>query len=268
MSDVVVLCYHAVSPDWPAQLSVTPERFEHQLRELVGRGYRGATFTEAVTFPPYPRTLAVTFDDGMRSVLERARPVLDRLGLPATVFVPTDLVGSDAPMRWRGIEQWLGGEHEDELVPLTWQELSTLRDGGWEIGSHSRTHSRLVELGDDELSAELTGSRKRLEAELGGPCASLAYPFGEADDRVVRAAGEAGYRAAGGLPTSFDHASALSWPRTGVWHSDGPFSFRVKVSRPVRSLQRSSAFRLLDRPRRAFKRLLHPDRMRRAWLDE
>ena len=118
MSDVVVLCYHAVSPDWPAQLSVTPERFEHQLRELVGRGYRGATFTEAVTSPPHPRTLAVTFDDGMRSVLERARPVLGRLGLPATVFVPTDLVGSEGPMSWRGIEQWVDGEHGRELVPL------------------------------------------------------------------------------------------------------------------------------------------------------
>jgi peptidoglycan/xylan/chitin deacetylase (PgdA/CDA1 family) len=268
MSDVVVLCYHAVSPDWPAQLSVTPERFAQQLGELVERGYRGATFTEAVTSPPHPRTLAVTFDDGMRSVLERARPVLDRLGLPATVFVPTDLVGSEGPMSWRGIEHWLGGENEGELVPLTWRELDGLRDEGWEIGSHSRTHPRLVELGDDELAAELKESRERLEAELGGRCLSLAYPFGEADDRVIRAAGEAGYRAAGGLPTSFDRASALSWPRTGVWHSDGPVSFRVKVSRPVRWLQRSSAFRLVDRPRRAFKRLLHPDRMRRAWVED
>jgi len=171
-------------------------------------------------------------------------------------------------MSWRGIEQWVDGEHGRELVPLTWQELGALRAEGWEIGSHSRTHSRLVELGDDELAAELKESRERVEAELGGPCTSLAYPFGEADGRVIRAADQAGYRAAGGLPTSFDRASALSWPRTGVWHSDGPFSFRVKVSRPVRSLQRSTAFRLLDRPRRAFKRLLHPDRMRRAWLDE
>ncbi len=267
MSDVVVLCYHAVSPDWTAQLSVTPERFEQQLRTLVGRGYRGATFTEAATSAPHPRTLAVTFDDGMRSVLERARPVLAELALPATVFVPTELVGSDGPMRWRGIEQWLGGEHERELVPLTWQELRELSGEGWEIGSHTRTHPRLVELDDEELAAELRGSRERLEAELGARCDSLAYPFGEADDRVVRAAGEAGYRAACGLPTSFDRASALSWPRTGVWHSDGPVSFRIKVLRPVRALQRSGAFRLVDRPRRAVKRLLRPARMQRAWLD-
>ena len=267
MSDAVVLCYHAVSPDWPAQLAVTPERFEQQLRTLVGRGYRGATFTEAATAPPHRRTLAVTFDDGMRSVLERARPVLAELGLPATVFVPTDLVGSDGPMRWRGVEQWLGGAHEHELVPLTWEELRGLRDEGWEIGSHTRTHLRLVQLDDDALGAELGQSRERLEAELGEPCLSLAYPFGEADDRVVGAAREAGYRAACGLPTSFDRASSLTWPRTGVWRSDGPVSFHVKVSRPVRALQRSPAFRTLDRPRRGLKRLLRPDRIRRSWLD-
>lgn len=267
MSDVVVLCYHAVSPTWPAQLSVTPERLEEQLRLLVGRGYRGATFTEAATSPPHRRTLAVTFDDGMRSVLERARPVLGHLGLPATVFVPTDLVGSSGPMRWHGLQPWLGGEHEHELVPLTWDELRGLRDEGWEIGSHTRTHPRLGELADAELAAELVGSRERVEAELGAPCHSLAYPFGEADDRVVRAAGDAGYRVACGLPTSFERATPLTWPRTGVWRADGPFSFRLKVARPVRALQRSRAFRRLDVPRRAVKRLLHPGRIQRPWRD-
>ena len=159
MTDVVVLCYHAVSPDWPAQLAVTPERFEQQLRTLVGRGYRGATFAQAATSPPHPRTLAVTFDDGMRSVLERACPVLAELGLPGTVFVPTDLVGSAGPMRWRGLEPWLGGTHEHELVPLTWQELRGLQNEGWEIGSHTRTHPRLTQLDDEALRAELGQSR-------------------------------------------------------------------------------------------------------------
>ena len=127
MSDVVVLCYHAVSPDWPAQMSVTPERFEQQLKLLVGRGYRGATFAQAATAPPHRKTVAVTFDDGLRSVLERAFPLLERLGLPATVFVPTDLVGADEPLSWRGVERWASGPYEDELRPLDWDELRRLR---------------------------------------------------------------------------------------------------------------------------------------------
>ena len=74
-----MLCYHAVSDRWPSPLAVRPEQLERQLALLVRRGYRGTTFEGAVSVPPAPRTLAVTFDDGYRSVLEHALPVLDRL---------------------------------------------------------------------------------------------------------------------------------------------------------------------------------------------
>jgi peptidoglycan/xylan/chitin deacetylase (PgdA/CDA1 family) len=262
VSRPVVLCYHAVSADWPAPLAVTPERFEQQLRLLVRRGYRGTTFAQALSAK---KALAVTFDDGMRSVLDRAAPVLGALGLPATVFVPTDLVGSDGPMSWPGMGRWLSGPHERELVPLGWHELRQLRDEGWEIASHTRTHARLITLGDAELREELEGSRARLEAELGEPCRTLAYPYGEADDRVIEAARAAGYEAACGLPTSFERTSALAWPRTGVWRGDGPFSFRLKVASPVLALQRSPAFRALDRPRRRFKQLVRPGSIVRDW---
>jgi peptidoglycan/xylan/chitin deacetylase (PgdA/CDA1 family) len=267
MSDVVVLCYHAVSPDWPAQMSVTPERFEQQLRLLVRRGYRGTTFAQAAAAPPHRRTVAVTFDDGLVSVLERAFPVLEELGLPATVFVPTELVGSGEALSWPGVERWHGGTHERELRPLGWDELRRLRDAGWEIGSHSRTHARLPLLDDAALAEELTGSRERIAAEL-GECRTLAYPFGEADERVISAARAAGYEAACGLPTSFGRSGPLAWPRTGVWHSDGPASFRLKLARPVRLLQASPAFRALDRPRRGLKRLLRPGRIVRGWAED
>lgn len=260
MSDALVVCYHAVSEEWPAQIAVTPERFEQQLRLLVGRGYRGATFTEAVTAPPHRKTLAVTFDDGVRSVLELAQPVLAGLGLPATVFVPTDFVGSGEPMRWPGIEEWRGGPHERELVPLGWDELRRLRGEGWEIGSHTRSHPRLVTLDDDALAEELRGSRARLEAELGEPCRSFAYPFGEVDERVIAAAGAAGYEAACTLLESDAGASALSWPRVGIWRSDGPASFRLKLA-----LHSSPALRVLDPPRRALKRVLRPARSAHGW---
>src|SRR6476620_8711049 len=118
MSDVVGLCYHAVSPDWPAQMSVTPERFEQQLKLLVGRGHRGATFAQAATAPPHRRTVAVTFDDGLRSVLERAFPRRERVGLPATCFGPASFVGVGEPLGWGGVERWASGPYEDELRPL------------------------------------------------------------------------------------------------------------------------------------------------------
>ena len=102
MPDVLVLCYHGVSERWPSYLAVTPNQMARQLGFLVDRGFRGATFEQAVTSPPARRTLAVTFDDGYRSVMTHALPILERLGLPGTVFVPTDFVGRDGPMSWPG----------------------------------------------------------------------------------------------------------------------------------------------------------------------
>ena len=92
-------------------------------------------------------------------------------------------------MAWPGIDGWLGTEHEHELQPLSWDELRRLQDAGWEIGSHACSHPYLTRLGDDELERELGESRRRLETELGRPCRSLAYPYGDHDERVVRAVG-------------------------------------------------------------------------------
>ena len=234
----LVLCYHALSERWPAVLAVTPEAFEAQLRLLLGRGYRGTTFSEAVRSPGR-RTLAVTFDDAYRSVYELARPILGELGLPATVFVPTAFAGSEKPMSWPGIERWLGGPHERELVPMSWEELGELAEAGWEIGSHTRTHPRLTELDDEALAVELEGSRADCEAALQAPCRSLAYPYGDEDERVVAAAGAAGYMAAGALPQSFAGASHLRWPRVGVYRPDDHRRFAIKTSPGVLALRAS-----------------------------
>lgn len=94
----MVLCYHAVSETWPAKIAVKPDQLEEQLRLLLRRGYSGATFTEAATAPANGKLLAVTFDDAFRSVLEYAFPILSRLGLPGTVFVPTSFPGSEVSM--------------------------------------------------------------------------------------------------------------------------------------------------------------------------
>lgn len=244
MPNVLVLCYHAVSDGWSSYLAVTPHQMARQLGFLVDRGFRGATFEQAVTSPPARRTLAVTFDDGYRSVMTHALPILERLGLPGTVFVPTDFVGRDGPMSWPGIERWLGGPHEEELVGMSWQELRSLTEAGWEIGSHTCSHPRASQLDDDALLRELSESRRICEEQLGA-CLSLALPYGDGDERAIPAAEEAGYRAVAGL----DHPGAPAtpgWPRVGVYDFDDPKRFAFKVARPVRRLRNSTIARRLE----------------------
>ena len=239
MSDVLVLCYHALSPTWPAPLSVTPDAFEYQLSYLARKGWVGTTFTRAVSRPCQPRALAVTFDDAFASVRELAGPILSSLGWPATVFVPTAFVSRGRPLSWPGVDHWASTPYAGELRSMTWNDLRELADQGWEIGSHTRTHPRLTSLSDRELQRELRSSKAECSERLGRPCESVAYPYGDVDGRVVAATRDAGFLFGAALGRDLRAAGQWRWPRAGVYHADGPYRFRLKVTTPVRRLRAS-----------------------------
>jgi len=94
-----VLTFHRV--DWPAArpelnpglISATPEAFAAQM-ELLAERFRVVSMAEALeacrrgTGLP-PRAVLVTFDDACADFAAHAWPAMRRLGLPATLFVPT-----------------------------------------------------------------------------------------------------------------------------------------------------------------------------------
>lgn len=232
----LVLCYHAISERWGAALSVGPGALRRQLSRLLARGWVGTTFTEAVLAPAHGRTLAVTFDDAFDSVRTLAAPVLAELGLPGTVFVATDWPGRS--LGWPEVAHWADTEHADELRGMSWESLRALAASGWEIGSHTCTHRHLSRLDDASIRSELETSRAVCEQQLGLACRSLAFPFGDADDRV-RAAAAAGYEAAAGLSdAAFVSRDHFDWPRVGVWHGEPDWRFDIKVSPLTAHLRR------------------------------
>ena len=232
MTRPLVLCYHAVSDTWPHQLSVTAEALESQLRLLLGRGYRPVTAAEAVAGEG--KLLHITFDDAFTSVHD-ALPMLERLGVPATVFACTGYADDPRPL---GVPE-LADElhtHAEELRTMSWGELRAL-DGhdGIEVESHTVSHPHLPALSDAELEEELAASKLRLEEELDRPCRFLAYPFGDSDDRVRGAAGAAGYDAAFGLPGDPAGRDRFDIFRVGVWRRDSPRKLAFKARPAVRS---------------------------------
>lgn len=239
MADVLVLCYHAVSPTWRATFSVTPDTLERQLSLLVGRGWKGATFSDAVLNPPASKTLAVTFDDGFASVFERAEPILSALGLVATVFVPTGFMSGPEALRWEGIEGWHASPNANELRSMGWDELGGLADRGWEIGSHTRSHPHLKRLSDAALREELRESREQVAEHVMRGCRSVAYPYGEVDTRIAGVAEEVGYMAGACLSHSLAQRGPHLWPRVGVFHNDFDLRFRLKVSTLTRAVRSS-----------------------------
>jgi peptidoglycan/xylan/chitin deacetylase (PgdA/CDA1 family) len=239
MSDVLVLCYHAVSPTWTADLSVTPEALEDQLGSLVRRGWRGAVFREAVVRPPWPKTLVVAFDDAFLSVRRLAQPILSRFGLPGTVFAPTAFLSQNQPLLWPGIDQWAGDPEAAELTSMSWDDLRALVADGWDVGSHTCTHPRLPGLADQALRRELEESRRECEEQLGIRCDTLAYPYGAVDPRVCRFTAESGYSAAASLSSSLRVAGPYQWPRVGIYHGDRRWRFWLKVNGAARRLRAS-----------------------------
>jgi peptidoglycan/xylan/chitin deacetylase (PgdA/CDA1 family) len=230
MNDLLVLCYHGISRTWPAGESVKPEDLESQLEAFLEAGYRPATLDEALGSQLEGRTLVVTFDDAHRSVLELAAPAMSRLGVPGTVFVPTGYAGTERPMGWDGYHVWLGTEHEHELLCLGWEELRGLRESaGWEIGSHTRSHPRLSQIGDAEIEVELSESKRECEERIGAPCHSFAYPFSDYDARAVRAAAAAGYRQAVTVPRVTAPPLPLEWPRVGAFNGESARRLRLRA---------------------------------------
>jgi peptidoglycan/xylan/chitin deacetylase (PgdA/CDA1 family) len=255
VGEILVLCYHAVSEEFPASLAVSPDSLRDQLGILVRRGYRGATFSSSISEPHDGKTLAVTFDDAYRSVIEQALPILAEFGLPGTVFAPTAFIGAERPMRWPGIDRWHETAHEAELIPSSWPELRLLVDAGWEVGSHTRTHPSLPDLTDRDLLTELRESRRECEERLGVPCRSIAYPYGAVNGRVAEAVADAGYSFAAELPGSFrTPPEPLRWPRVGVYHRDRRWRFLLKTAGFTRTLRRTAAWTVLDGTRQIRRR--------------
>ena len=244
-ADSLILCYHAVSDEWPERFAVSTGQLGEQVEYLLGRGYRPATFAEAVA-GTVPRALAVTFDDAFRSVPERALPVLSDLGVPATVFVPTSLVGGPLHI---GYERWLDTPHRDELVAASWDQLASLIEAGWEIASHTRSHPYLTRLDDESLHRELSESRAELQDRLGRPCGTLAYPYADVDARVVDAARSAGYAAAATIFGCFHAArDPLRQPRVVVYRHNTLARFRLKARPRLHALMASRPIRAIRAP--------------------
>ena len=179
---------------------------------MVDRGFRGAPLGEVVE--GRGRRLHVTFDDAFRKI-ELGLRELERLKVPATVFVCSGLADEGRRLEVPEVRM-RARPHPQATETMDWTMLREIRSRGFGIGSHTVNHAHLTHLSDAKLEPELVGSRNRIEEMLQEPCRFLAYPYGENDYRVRRAAEAAGYTAAFSLRrTGVDDRFGL--PRTDIY---------------------------------------------------
>src|SRR5262245_46024388 len=65
-----------------------------------------------------------------------------------------------------------------DVLYMTWEDARALRDGGLELGGHTRSHEILSRLAPEAALSEAREGRESLARALGGAGESFAYPFG------------------------------------------------------------------------------------------
>lgn len=126
------------------------------------------------------KTAVITMDDGYRSVFTEAVPILDSYGYKATIFVATQYVGSENY--------------------LTWQQIASLQEKGFEIGNHSHSHAYFLNSPGQEIAerfaADLEKSHELFRRHLDFVPGFYAYPFGEYNLQMIDVLKKYGYTAA------------------------------------------------------------------------
>jgi O-antigen biosynthesis protein len=182
MMSALVLTYHAIEPG-AGPLHVDPRVFETHLDVLREAGATCVTVSVIAAQLRLgtiaPRTVAITFDDGLASVPRTAAPLLVRSGMPATVFCVAGHLG--------GTSDWPSAMAGSLPLPLAAAgELADLVGSGWEIGCHGMTHAPLVSDTSAVVERELVEAKAVLEEKLGTAVRAFAYPYGAGPSLTAR----------------------------------------------------------------------------------
>lgn len=232
---VFVLCYHSLANDsW--EHSVSPEEFKKQIVYLTSH-FNFATLSDLYLYLNKKKkfvkpAVILNFDDGYRSIL-LAREFLAKLGIKPTLFVLSNK--TDVDRKQLGSDKQL----------LADVEIKQLQKDGWEIGSHSATHTNMLGLDDKEIAEQVVDSKFSLEKELKTKIYYFAYPNGNYNSEILNCVKKAGYRL--GLTMDDDcitnSVNPLQIPRIGVngTHSFAEFKtlfnpLNIKVRKLIKSV--------------------------------
>jgi peptidoglycan/xylan/chitin deacetylase (PgdA/CDA1 family) len=227
---ITVLLYHRVSDDARDNLTVGIAQFERQMA-LLRQHCRVLSIEDVVqceTVPASDRpTVAVTFDDGYADNYLHAAPIMMRHRIPAAFFVSTGIVGTDSGRFPHDIRRG-----NPPIPVMTWDQIRSLRDWSFTIGSHSVNHIDCAAEPEERVRSELAESRDALAREIGIREPIFGYPYGGRQHmtaqrlELVRQAGYSACLSAYG-GSNIAHVDRFNVLRRGIhWQfSDGAFLY-------------------------------------------
>jgi peptidoglycan/xylan/chitin deacetylase (PgdA/CDA1 family) len=243
---VTIIFYHDPSP----------ESLENHLA-ILERTYKLISLRQFVdahrlrrisTLPP--KALVVTLDDGHAGNF-RLKLLLQRMGIPVTIFLCSGIVGTGrrfwfehAAEEVESLKHVPDGERLDRLRELGFDEAREFskpealsRDEVEALAPvvdfqcHSASHPVLLYCSDEKAEREIVGSKQELEREYGLDIYAFSYPNGDYSDREILLAKRAGFRCALTADVGFNTAETdpFRLRRIGIDDDDGIDELLVKT---------------------------------------
>lgn len=170
-----IITFHSID-DAGTVLSY-PVRLLAELLEALDRSGLPVLDLDTLLSEDGRQGIALTFDDGMRSLFTAAMPVIREHAVPAHLFLATGAVGKNN--RWPTQPVSAPG-----FDMLSWNEIESLQSAGVLVEAHTSSHPDLRQLSIDEVAAECELADEAIERRLGRRPRYFAYPYGYSNERV------------------------------------------------------------------------------------
>ena len=191
-----VLCYHrfVARPETVkkplSEYRLPTQEFRWQMQYLKDQGITPISMDQLKAYwfegKPLPdKAVLLTFDDGFRSIYEKAYPVIKEFGYPGVLFLYTDFIRSQSDS-------------------LRYEEIEEMEKNGFDLESHSKSHMNMGLEGEKRPPKEFS---KLVERELNEPIGFIkekfgtrpwifAYPYGVYNEEILKQTREAKYQLA------------------------------------------------------------------------
>ena len=184
-NSAVIFMYHKFDVPKHPSTNITPEQFISHLNEFETKKYNVVSLEyiidTIINDGDLPNnTLGISVDDADKSFLHYAWPKLKEKGFPVTLFVNTSIISNN------------------NKNYLNWDQIRFLVNEGVVIGGHSHNHEHLPKMSIKEIEEEIEKSNQIFLKELGKIPNLFAYPYGEADKRIINILKEYKYKVAFG----------------------------------------------------------------------
>jgi peptidoglycan/xylan/chitin deacetylase (PgdA/CDA1 family) len=233
MKKVLILNYHNITQNTSGDslYSITPSTFKLHLN-LIQDLKIPVVGMESLAQNSLSENYSVvlSFDDGYKSALTEVIPLLETYNYPAIFFPITGYIG----------------KHDR----LTREDLKSISNKGFEIGSHGISHTILAGLPLSDLEKELKVSKTVIEEHITMPVKHFALPYGIYNEKLIALAKELGYRSvlATGLKSNNINESSFllyRWNITSglsvetirhILQTNGNLPFKIRLTFPIKRI--------------------------------